>query len=286
MPPAASILKKRGKQLNKVVGLSKDLKKTVKNVGENAEYLSKKKVLDDAIELIEKKKITKTQFNLLIGGGAAAAAVTVIGVKLSQDQYKRAEESFNKRNGQEFKVNEISYDTNDDKDEISLSILNPDKIDISAKETILFISTTNNDVLKKKIDSKKILLNTLDYPISEVKPHGDDDNVIPNLIKVKIAGLDLTDSDKDMIMKGEGLFTIKLKADFNNDLEDTPLVPEFPELFPKLDLTYFFQIIQYIGITIASLVLLYLLYYVIRMIYYLTTKKSSTKYQIPNYYTL
>lgn len=275
MQPAASIWKKRGKQLNKVVGWSKDLKKTV---AKNSEYLSQKKVLDDAIKLIEKKKINMTDFKLLIAGGTAAAAVTVIGVKLSQDQYKRAEESFNKRNGKEFKVNEISYDTNDDKDEISLSILNPDKIDISAKETILFISTTNNDVLKK-IDSKKILLNTLDYPISEVKPHGDDDDVIPNLIKVKIAGLDLTDSDKDMIMKGEGLFTIKLKADFNNDLEDTPLVPEFPELFPELDLTYFIEIIKNIGIAIGSLVLLYLLYYFISMIYYLIKKSSATKYR-------
>ena len=98
----------------------------------------------------------------------------------------RAKKTFDERNNKDFKVNEISYDASDDKDEISLSISNPESLPIYVKEGIILLST-NYDVLKKKINEKKIILNDLDYKITEVQPYGDD--AIPTLIKIKIPGL-------------------------------------------------------------------------------------------------
>jgi hypothetical protein len=254
-----------GKNFNDIIGETNSLtKKSKKNIGSISEIVADKKRLDtlkESTEIVKKKKITKTQYAALLVGGSAVAVGGITAAKAIE-----ANETYQKRNNANFKVTEITYDKEDDKDEISLSISNPDKLDIYAQETIIFLSA--NDVLKNKIVGK-IFLNDRDYEISEVRPFGDSDDLIPNLIKVKITGLDLTDVDKDMIMKGDGLFTIKLRADFNNDFkrEMEELMP--PDLF---DWTYLIEILKNIGIGFVSIIVFLLLLYIIKTIYDVTKK--------------
>lgn len=255
-----------GKNMNEIIGETNTLtKKSKKKIGSVAEIATDKKRLDalkESSEIVKKKKITKTQFAAILAGGTVAAAGGITIAKAVE-----ANETFQKRNNKNFEVTEITYDKEDDKDEMSLSISNPDKLDIYAQEKIIFLST-KNDVLKNKIVGK-IFLNDREYEISEVRPFGDSDDLIPNLIKVKITGLDLENVDKDMIMKGDGLFEIKLKADFNNDFkrEMEELVP--PDVF---DMTYIIEIFKNIGIGILSIFVFLLLLYIVKIIVGITSK--------------
>jgi hypothetical protein len=260
---AATTKRKMGDIVNEVIAKQKLLKKAAKNLpADEAADVTKKaeKAVEETIDLVDSKKISSYSTLKMIATGTV---VGVVGVSVAAAI--KAKQSFDARNGKEFRVNEISYDPNDDIDEISLSITNPELLPIYVRESILFLTINSNyDVLKNKINEKKILLNDLDYKITEVNPYGAD--TIPTLIKVKISGIDLTGADKDMIMKGNGLFIIKLRADFNNDMGY-----EFGDSLNKIlnmlkntaeapfDIfNYVIQIVKTIGLIFAIIFLLYL----------------------------
>jgi hypothetical protein len=259
------VVEKAGDVANKATGNWKILKKAIKAknlpVAEAADLTKKgEKATKETIDLVDSKKISYSTFTKI------ATGTVVVGVAVGVATAIKAKQSFDARNGKEFRVNEISYDPNDDIDEISLSITNPELLPIYVRESILFLTINSNyDVLKNKINEKKILLNDLDYKITEVNPYGAD--TIPTLIKVKISGIDLTGADKDMIMKGDGLFIIKLRADFNNDIGhefDNNVINKILNMLkntaeaPFDIFNYVIQIVKTIGLIFGIIFLLYL----------------------------